>query len=384
MKILIVSTSSGSRGGGELSLLYLARALAELGHEVLLWCSRHSRMDELAAAFAPIGKVHRSAYTNTYDRRGRSLASWLDGTTATRVAVEWRALAPDVIHLNKQNLEDGLDLVAAASQSGLPALCMIHITQSARYLKAALAGPRDFVSRRVLRSFPGLLVTTPESRVRDLQEFLGAGPRVRTVPNGVPIPDAAKSAAARAPKRHELGIAEDELLGIAVGRMVPQKRPLLFLDTAERLHRTLPQARFLWVGDGELSKEWDAWVTARKLDHVIRRLPWQQDAPALLAAADVFLHVAEFEGLAFAILEALAAGLPCAITPNLLAEMSFLDATNSLAMDAADAWFSAVRNPASLRAIGAAARRLAEEKFSFARMARDYEVLYRQSLSGTP
>ncbi len=383
MKILIVSTSSGSRGGGELSLLYLARALVELGHEVLLWCSRHARMDELAAAFATIGKVHRSDYTNTYDRRGRSLASWLDGATATRVAAEWRALAPEVIHLNKQNLEDGLELVAAATQSGLPALCMIHITQTARYLKAALAGPRDFVSRRVLRGFPGFLVTTPESRVRDLQEFLGEGPRVRTVPNGVPIPDAAKSAAARAPKRLELGIAEDELLAIAVGRMVAQKRPLLFLETAARLHRALPHARFLWVGDGELAGEWDAWVTARNLGHVIRRLPWQQDAPGLLAAGDVFLHVAEFEGLAFAILEALAAGLPCAITPNLLAEMSFLDATNSIAMDVGDAWFSTLRDPVALRAIGAAARQLGAEKFSFARMARDYEVLYRQSLPET-
>ena len=384
MKILIVSTSSGSRGGGELSLLYLARALAQRGHAVMLWCSTHPRMDELAAAFAGIGEVHRSDYVNTYDRRGRSLASWLDGATARRAAEQWRALAPDVIHLNKQNLEDGLDLVAAASRCGLPSLCMIHITQTARYLRAVLAGPRDFVSRRALRAFPGMFATTPESRVRDLAEFLGDGARVRMVPNGVPIPETAKLAAARQPKRAELGIADGELLCVAVGRMVPQKRPLLFLEIAERIHRSLPHTRFLWVGDGALTGEWDAWVAARNLGHAIRRLPWQSDAAGLLAAADVFLHVAEFEGLAFAILEALAAGLPCAITPNLLAEMPFLDAANSIAIDDGDAWMHTLRDPARLSAIGRAARRLAEDRFSFARMAEDYEVLYRQALLARP
>jgi len=85
MKILLVSTSSGSRGGGELGLLYLGQALAARGHEVALWVSDHSRMDELAAGFAPFARVHRAAYLNTYDRRGRSIASYLDGATARRV-----------------------------------------------------------------------------------------------------------------------------------------------------------------------------------------------------------------------------------------------------------------------------------------------------------
>ena len=48
MKILLASSSSGSRGGGELYLLYLGRALAERGHEAMLWASAHPRMNELA------------------------------------------------------------------------------------------------------------------------------------------------------------------------------------------------------------------------------------------------------------------------------------------------------------------------------------------------
>lgn len=365
-------------------LLYLGRALVERGHEVTLWASDHPRMDELSDRFAAFGNVVRTLYTNTYDRRGRSLASYFDRAAARRVAEQWRTLAPDVIHLNKQNLEDGLDIVAAARLSGRPALAMIHITQSAGYLRARLASLRDFTARRALRGFPGVFVTTPESRRRDLARFLGDSARVHAIANGVPIPDGARRDAARAQVRAELGIAPDELLVIALGRMVPQKRPLLFLEIAGRVHRRLPGARFVWIGDGPLAGEWDEWVNRRQLGTVIRRLPWQSEATRFLAAADVFAHVAEFEGLAFAILEALAAGLPCAITPNLLAEMPFLDAGNSIAIEQDDAWIELLRDRGRLGEIGAAARQLAEGRFSFSRMAAEYEALYRDCIAKHP
>ncbi len=60
MKILLVSSSSGSRGGGEVFLLYLGRALAQRGHRVVLWASDDSGMDELSNSFTSVGEVIRS------------------------------------------------------------------------------------------------------------------------------------------------------------------------------------------------------------------------------------------------------------------------------------------------------------------------------------
>lgn len=380
MKILLVSTSSGSRGGGELCLLYLGRALRDRGHQVTLWASNHPQMDELATRFGEFGEVVRADYTNTYHRRGRSIASYCDSATAKRVAAQWRALAPDVIHLNKQNLEDGLDLVDAARRCAVPALAMIHITQNATYLRAQFATVRDFIARRALLRFPGLFVTTPESRRRDLADFLGDETRVRIVANGVPIPEVTDREACREAVRKEFGFSSEHTLILAVGRMAPQKRPLLFLEYAAKIHAQIPLARFLWVGDGPLAAEWDAWVAARNLGGCIHRLPWRNDVPRLLTAADVFIHVAEFEGLAFAILEALAAGLPCAITANLLEEMPFLDERTSIAIGAGDEWTGQLQDHHRLREIGQAAGELAAAQFSFARMAADYEALYRESI----
>ncbi len=376
MKILLVSSSSGSRGGGEIYLLYLARSLARRGHQVTLWASSHPRMDELAALFTEVGTVIRSEYTNTYDHRTRSLASFLNFSGAARIADEWKALRPDVIHVNKQNLEDGLDLLRAATLSKFPSICTIHLSQTAAYLKASLAWLRDRIARRALEAYNGPLVCVLDERARDLQNFLGSNGRIHAVANGVELYDLGKKPAVRESKRAELSIAPNELLIVAVGRLVPQKRPFVFLDLAEKIHARLPHTRFVWVGDGALSKEWDE--RAARLG-CVRRVGWQRSVSEFLFAADVFLHTAEFEGLPLAILEALSAGLPCAITPNLLAEMPFLDATNSISIGEGGAWAEILSEPARRDALGKNARQLAEKCFSFDTMAARYETLYEEA-----
>ena len=114
MRVLLVSGGSGSRGGGEGFLEYLGMALTDRGHKVLMWIPNHERMDELATRCARFSAIMRSHYTNTYDYSGRSLSTCFNWGTSRRIASEWDAIRPDVIHINKQNLEDGLDLLRAA------------------------------------------------------------------------------------------------------------------------------------------------------------------------------------------------------------------------------------------------------------------------------
>ena len=235
---------------------------------------------------------------------------------------------------------------------------------------------RDFIARRVLRSYPGLLVTVLEGRRRDLLDFIGPTPRVRVVPTGVPMLDLSQRDTVRKAKRAELGYDAAAILIVAVGRMVAQKRPLDFLREAERIYRKVPRARFLWVGDGPLTEEWDREVTSRGLRGVIKRVPWQADVPAFLFAADCFMHVAQFEGLPLAVLEALAGGLPCIISKNLLSEMTFLNSENSIAIENGDQWMPVLESPERLQEIGRAARALVESEFSFTKMAEAYELLY--------
>src|SRR5215813_12647 len=105
MRVLLVSSGSGSRGGGEIFLDYLGKGLTDRGHEVLMWIPNHPRMDELAARCKRFARIFRANYVNTYDQSARSLATCFNLGVSPRIAREWERLRPDVRHINKQNLE---------------------------------------------------------------------------------------------------------------------------------------------------------------------------------------------------------------------------------------------------------------------------------------
>ncbi len=378
MRILLVSSGSGSRGGGEIFLDYLARGLTARGHEVTVWLPAHPRMDELADKCARPARVLRGAYRNTYDYRSRSLATCFNHHVSRRLAMEWGALHPGVIHLNKQNLEDGLDMLRALSLIPAPSVCTIHLTQTARYLRARGARLRDYIARSALLNFQGPLVAVQDARRMELHDFLGGRVHTETVYNGVPARDQAELPPLRARKRGELGYSDGDFLVIGLGRLAAQKRPFVFLETARALHRLLPAARFLWVGDGDLAGQWNEWVEREGLTGVIRCAGWQVDVAPFLAAGDLLLHVAEFEGLPLAIVEAMAAGLPCAVTRSFASEISLLDSTTVLFADDLTGLAAKLRDPAGLARLAGAARRLVEGRLSLDAMAGAYERLYRQ------
>ena len=380
MKVLLVSSSSGSRGGGEIFLRYLGQGLVQRGHHVIFWCAQHPRMDELASGLANIGQVIRAPYRDFYDHKTRIVSTSLNLRTSHRLAAEWEELQPDVIHLNKQNLEDGLDLLRAANLLSFASLCTVHITQTAAFLRARVAWLRDGLARRSLRSYKGPYVAVQETRHKELSDFLKNGHETRTIFNGVPVLAPDSGTAARESKRRELGVADAELLVVGVGRMEPQKRPLLFLELAERLHQRVPQARFLWVGDGGLASEWDQWVAEHNLKRVISRVGWQSDVKPFLFAADLFLHVAAFEGLPFAIIEAMAAGLPCAIPQNLAREISLFSKDLLFFIEDEECLASGLANKNELQAKASGARALAMEHFSIEKMASEYEAAYSRLL----
>src|SRR5262245_30345847 len=164
MKVILVSSGSGSRGGGEIFLDYLGRGLTDRGHEVLLWVPNCPRMDELAEKCARFARIVRSEYLNTYDYPTRSLSTCFNWEVSRRIAREWEALRPDVIHINKQNLEDGLDLLRAVRRCALPSVCTIHLTQTATYLRARAAWLRDWAARRPLARYEGVLVAVQTRR----------------------------------------------------------------------------------------------------------------------------------------------------------------------------------------------------------------------------
>jgi len=282
--------------------------------------------------------------------------------------------------LNKQNLEDGLDLLRATDQCGLPSVCTIHLTQTAHYLRAKLPWLRDQIARQALRKYNGILVAVQETRRKALEDFLGGHKRTETIFNGVPLMDQNQKPAVRTVKRRHLELRADDFLVLSIGRLVAQKQPFVFLNAAKALYEHFPVAKFLWVGDGKLSAQWDRWVAQENLVGVISRVGWQADVIPFLFAGDLLLHVAEYEGLPLAIAEAMSAGLPCAVTRNFAGEIPLFDEHNVLFFDDPQLLADRLRDPAALARIAVGGRQLVEEKLSIPAMVDAYKRLYADAM----
>ncbi len=319
----MVTASSGSQGGGEFYLLKLAEELVALGHSVGLAASSHSRMDGLAAAFGRWGAVFRWDYRNTYDYRFRALHYLLPTPSVGALDGVVRQFQAEAILLNKQNLEDGLDLVRWAGRQVVPVVGTIHITQTMASLGAPLGILRDAVAAGVLRRrrFPWIAVS--EARGRDLRSFLGSRwpGRIEVIGNGVSVPSEAELQHLRETQRAVLGLRTGQRLYLSVGRLHPQKDPLRWVALARELHREEPEARFIWVGDGMMRVAFEAALSEAGLGGVAWCVGWQSEVAPFLAAADACLHPASYEGMAFSVLEYLAYGKPCAVTSGVWSEL---------------------------------------------------------------
>lgn len=382
MRVLFISSSSGSQGGGELYLKYLGAALVEAGVEVGFWIADDRQMDALAKALEAVGPVMRSRYTNTFLRRGRSLAHLLPNTAERGAALaQWRSFGADIWHLNKQCLEDGLDLLKWVRGEAPAQLCTVHITQTAVELKAALAWLRDSVARRAFRRYPGALLAISEQRARALARFVRERRSIHTVSNGVALPEAGAVARQRAAMRGALGMEAGQVLAVSVGRLEPQKNPLKFVDWVGQLHARDAQMRAIWVGDGRLRGEFEGAVEAAGLKDVVRCVGWVDSVGAYLAAADIYLHPADFEGLPFALLEAMAYRLPCVLSKLLADELMEMPRETWLVPeDGEGSWVEALMDAAQRASYATAAYDLCTERYSHSSMAQSTLDVYRKIL----
>ncbi|WP_034264273.1 glycosyltransferase family 4 protein [Actinospica robiniae] len=141
----------------------------------------------------------------------------------------------------------------------------------------------------------------------------------------VPAPELPKAASSRSDMRAALGVEEDALLLLSIGRLAPQKSMSVLLDALEML--TTGPVRLVIAGDGPQRGELAARIAARSLPATL--LGHRTDIADLLEAADVFVLASQWEARALVVQEALRAGLPVVATavgglPQLVGDAALL------------------------------------------------------------
>lgn len=215
------------------------------------------------------------------------------------------------------------------------------------------------------------------------REALAAGARpsqLVRIRNGVEIERYAEAAPC---SRESLGLSEEALPLLFVGRLAEQKRLDILIEAVAEALRVLPQLVLLLAGEGPEREALEAKANACGINDRVRFLGARSDVPSLLRSARAFVLPSCSEGISNALLEALSAGVPVVVSripgnlevvgedAGLLVEV---DSVESL-RDAITATFA---DPDAAAARVAAGRRRLQAEFALATVTTQYEDLFRQ------
>jgi glycosyltransferase involved in cell wall biosynthesis len=306
LRILYIIDGLGP-GGAERSLAALAPHYRDLGVklDVAVLFEREGFQDEVRGSGAQIFSFA--------DRTSR-----LARTQAVRSLI--REVRPDLVHTT----------LFEADVTGRIAARLAHTPVVSSLVNEAY-GPEHFeeLGVRTSRLRAARLLDTTTARLtrrmhavseqvaRVMAARLHYPPsRITVVPRGRdPETLGRRSGERRAAARADLGISDDEVVVLGVGRHEPQKALEVLVEATANARVHVPQLRLLVAGrEGAATQGIEEQIRASEATDVVTLLGGRTDVPDLLCAADVFVLTSRREGMPGAVIEAMALEVPIVAT----------------------------------------------------------------------
>jgi glycosyltransferase involved in cell wall biosynthesis len=235
-----------------------------------------------------------------------------------------------------------------------------------------------------LSSRPAAIIYNSQTSATQ-HESLGYGAEKRVIiPNGFDCQLLRPDEAARKAVRTELGIADDTVLVGLVARYHPMKDHVGFLQAAAMIARSYPQTRFVLAGAGVSSTQPELVkaIQQNELWDCVMLLGERSDIPRLNNAFDIGCSASAWgEGFSNSIGEAMACGVPCAVTD--VGDSAYIVADTGLVSPprAPEALAKAIAGLIEIgrsgrQQLGTKARQRIETEFSLPAIVRRYEGLY--------
>ena len=259
--------------------------------------------------------------------------------------------------------------------------CGLVFTEHGRLAGAVASRKRRIVNAVLTRRRGEFFAVSEDLRRHMLEE--GFPPRrTRVVHNGIEAL-APPTAAATTSARRQLGIADDRFVVGTVARLDPVKDLGTVIEAVRLLRRQRPAAMLVIVGDGPEREQLQAACRDAQLEPHVRFTGSRDDVRELLPGFDVFVNTSLTEGISLTILEAMAAARPVVATrvggtPEILHGNAGLLVAPGAPAAVAESLAMLAATPARAAALGAAARRRLEQRFTIDRMASEYDAAYRR------
>lgn len=230
------------------------------------------------------------------------------GINLTSVELKIRRRRPDVIHVNSafdtRSIFRDTPLALLARRHGIPLLLKTH-GSFPEIIRPSRKGV-EFAKKILIRNI-SLLGVLSEAEKTEFECFLPElRGRVCTVKNVV-------SEDFMTAERCEAG----EPLVLFASRFLRRKGPFELLDAVPAIVQRIPNARFVFVGDGPDASTFDAEIVKRRIGGHVQRLSHvdRREIMAWYTRAWVFVFPTLFsEGMPMVIAEAMATGTPIIAT----------------------------------------------------------------------
>ena len=352
-------------------MLELALGLRDAGVSVSLGCPSPAALEDRARL--------EDIPTRTILKQG--LVDW---NAARILAGLLKSGEADIVHAH-----NGRTALAAALAVQRAGRGQCYMTQ--HFLEpnhATQRGPKAAASklahRWVTGQMSGIIAISEAARAAMLARREAPDGKITVVPNGISEPEREMVAGADA-VRAALGVLSDAPLVVCAARLEPEKDIASLIAAMARVRTALPNARCLIAGEGSERPALEEQIQRLGLSQVVTLLGFRSDAPAIIAAADLFVLPSLAEPFGLALLEAMALGKPviatCAGGPLEIVEQGRTgllvppSSPDHLA-DAMERLLSDI--PASCR-MGEAGLIRFQEQFTAARMAQATLAVYRQA-----
>jgi len=220
----------------------------------------------------------------------------------------------NIIHIHTTN--SALPILIAAKKQNI----------KVRIAHARIADENSFLRRAfvALNRYPIRKFSTYMLAVSEIAGEFAFGKNFSVIPNAIDAGKLRYNINSRKTIRNELGIEDCFVIG-NVARFHFQKNHLFLLDAFKEVKGTVPNAKLLLVGTGELKDIIQAKIDELEINDSVMLLGVRDDVEKLLSAMDIFALPSHYEGLPGVALEAQAAGLKTLISDKITKEAAIVD-----------------------------------------------------------
>jgi glycosyltransferase involved in cell wall biosynthesis len=364
LRIALLSESKVC-GGAEQYLLLLARGIVSLGHEAVFF---------LPAQSVWRGRVDAGGW-DSYEYPDPSSAGLLRRVGCLLSAL--RSAEPDILHINlpstySASLSAG---ALAARVRGCSVVTTEHLSMIGRARRMA-------PFKALFTSFVQKIIAVSDATRGGLVDTHGIrGDKIVVVLNGVDLEEL--DAVSRDEARTRFGIRPGVTAIGCVGELIKRKGQSFLIDAIAEVYREFEGTlQLVLVGDGEERGALESQAKRRGLGEAVTFSGHIDGAGPLLKAFDIFVMPSLMEALPFALLEAMAGGVPPVATSVYGIPEVVRDGETGLLVPPADtpALTAAIRRlltePDLRERFAAASRELAEKKFSLENMVSQTVAVY--------